>query len=402
MFHINIKYPAFFTLFFSIFVFIAEAKKYDPAVLYLTLNGDPTSTMTINWISDQNKSEEVVFYCKVDGNQKWKELKATDIALPHQYPGLLHRVHMKRLEAGTRYQFKIGKNEPIYKFKTLPQSINEPLRFVVGGDVYHDSLNAVIETNKAAASTDPAFALQGGDLGYTSITLEPWIEWLKVWKETMITSQGELIPMIAAVGNHDVESSIGDKASNIAIFSTLFRDSATQSYTNIDFKNYLTIIVLDTGHINPVEGRQTDWLKGILKQREHFRHKFALYHVPAYPSQGEFTLNTSTNIRTHWVPLFEKHKINAAFENHNHCYKRTVLIKNGAESASGVLYLGDGAWGVTHPRRSGNDPAKEWYLLKSERKRHFILVTLTKQNRTFEAIDFAGNRFDFVENAKGL
>lgn len=44
------------------------------------------------------------------------------------------------------------------------------------------------------------------------------------------------------------------------------------------------------------------------------------------------------------APLFEEYELTAAFENHDHTYKRTHRIRDGWWIPRGVLYLGDGAW----------------------------------------------------------
>ena len=46
------------------------------------------------------------------------------------------------------------------------------------------------------------------------------------------------------------------------------------------------------------------------------------------------------NVRNHWVPLFEKHKINAVFENDHHTFKRThPILKDKVDKDKGILYL---------------------------------------------------------------
>ena len=81
------------------------------------------------------------------------------------------------------------------------------------------------------------------------------------------------------------------------------------------------------------------------------------------------------------------------FEHDHHTYKRTHPLSNGkADEENGVLYLGDGAWGVS----TGVilDREEKTYLAKAESRRHLILVTLTKEQATYEAIDATGVVFD--------
>jgi hypothetical protein len=167
-----------------------------------------------------------------------------------------------------------------------------------------------------------------------------------------------------------------------------------QGYNVLDFSDYMSIWLLDSGHTHAVHGQQTDWLRETLLQRKAVPHKFISYHVPAYPSVRSFNEKISPSIRRYWVPLFEKFGIVAAFEHHDHAYKRTYPLKNHKIDPTGVIYLGDGGWGVQKPRAR---PASDfrWYLAKSAPKRNFIVVTISPdETRHFLAVDDNGDIID--------
>jgi hypothetical protein len=67
-------------------------------------------------------------------------------------------------------------------------------------------------------------------------------------------------------------------------------------------------------------------------------------------------------IREHWCPLFDEYGVQLAFEHHDHAYKRTYPIRKGTVDPRGVVYLGDGAWGVTvrkrMPKAGGISPGR--------------------------------------------
>jgi len=100
----------------------------------------------------------------------------------------------------------------------------------------------------------------------------------------------------------------------------------------------------------------------------------------------------SVQIRKHWVPLFEKYGLTAAFENHDHAYKRSFLLKEGKADKTGVLYVGDGSWGAS-PRKPEIGKKAQW-IAKALQARHFILVTVDSQNRKFQTIDHTGSMID--------
>ena len=166
----------------------------------------------------------------------------------------------------------------------------------------------------------------------------------------MTTKEGRLIPFLIVPGNHDI------LPDHYELFFTLFAFPQKQLYRSMQFGNYLTLFLLDTGHFQPVEGRQTVFLKKALAAAANIPYKFAVYHEAAYPSYYPYNGITPKKIRTHWVPLFEEYHLTAAFENHNHAYKRTYPIKANQIDPDGVTYFGDGSWGVT-PR----GPSDQWY-----------------------------------------
>jgi hypothetical protein len=85
---------------------------------------------------------------------------------------------------------------------------------------------------------------------------------------------------------------------------------------------------------------------------------------------------THSRIREHWVPLFEKYGVKMAFENHDHVYKRTYPIRNNAVSSDGVVYIGDGAWGVGTREVGRDHKGQEWYLKRAVSDRHAVIVTI--------------------------
>jgi hypothetical protein len=90
-----------------------------------------------------------------------------------------------------------------------------------------------------------------------------------------------------------------------------------------------------------------------------------------------------------------------AFENHDHTYKRTYPIRNGEVDPTGVVYMGDGAFGLGEDHGGGgrrdlmHDVDETWYLKKASPYSHLILVTLEADGGSlFEAIRYDGELMD--------
>ena len=82
----------------------------------------------------------------------------------------------------------------------------------------------------------------------------------------------------------------------------------------------------------------------------------------------------------------------AAFEHHSHAFKRTYPIREGKKDPAGVVYLGDGSWGI--PTRKVHTPEKMWYLKKAASLNACWFVSLSKEKAEVKARDLQGNVID--------
>ncbi|MGA8164035.1 MAG: fibronectin type III domain-containing protein [Waddliaceae bacterium] len=372
----------------------------DPIAVYLTWQGNPQTTMTVQWLSPLTETTSEVYYQNIDADG-WKIAVGTHENMPNGLPYLVHRVELTQLTPGASYFFKPGKWERgPYKFRTMPLNL-ENVRFAVGGDMYHDELDFCVRTNRQVARVDPMFVLVGGDLAYAegrfpqknNENQHRWVEWLAAWSHSMITPHGYMIPLLPTVGNHDTIGRYDQTPRQASLFYSLFAFPSEQGFQVLDFGHHLSIFALDSGHTHPIDGLQAQWLYHALKNRRQIPYKFAFYHVPAFPSVRRFDGEYNRQIRQHWVPIFETFGLSAAFEHHDHAYKRTYPLYQGHVDPHGVLYLGDGGWGVKHPRRP-KSPKKVWYLVKTARERHFILVDVKGKDCYFTAINDRGQVID--------
>ncbi len=370
----------------------------EPSTLYLTWIHDPTSTMTVLWHTPKTDKYSMIFYQKQGSGEAWLKKEGT-VKRPSRTDIHVHTVELVDLEPDTEYLFRIGKEGNKYRFKTLPRELDREVRFAVGGDafMYYQLFK---KTNLEIAEKNPDFVVIGGDIAYChginrfrglNWEVERWQNFFREYRRAMVTSDGRLIPMVVAIGNHDVPSGMVDPRNKSLLFYQFFPFPQQYiAYRSLDVGSYLSLVLLDTGHTYPIDGEQTEWLKQTLQAR-HPLYKFAAYHIAAYPSVYPFEGTAPTKIRNNWVPLFESEGVQVAFENHNHAFKRSVPLKEGKVDPEGVLYLGDGSWGVT-PRK----PSKRWYLEKAAQTNCFWLVSLTQEKSSFEAFDGDGKSIDAV------
>lgn len=372
--------------------------------VYLTWKGDPTTSITVNWVNLYTHTAATVWY-RDSKDAEWQSATGT-----HSTAGpstmQLRRVHLTGLKPDTLHEFVLAAKpgpEPrgVRRFRTLPATFNRPIRFVAGGDMMHNR-EYVDTMNKRAASLDPDFAVLGGDLAYSNgVDATRWVDWIQSWSENARGKDGRAIPMVIAIGNHEVKGGYkGRLPDDAPYFSSLFDLPENRTYYALDVGDYLSFLVLDSGHVEPIAGSQATWLEQALGGRGSRRFVFPVYHWPAYGTtkgqEGELPCEhaRSVEIRTHWITHFERFGVSAAFEHDHHNYKRTHPIRgHQRDDANGITYLGDGAWGVA----TRTVPKDAWYLAHAEPRRHLFHVTLNLDGSILaQAVSGSGTVFDQV------
>jgi glutamate dehydrogenase (NADP+) len=212
---------------------------------------------------------------------------------------------------------------------------------------------AAIELLQQAAKFDPAFGVIGGDIAYANgefYAYRTWDAWLRNWEDSMVAPDGRMIPVVAAIGNHETNDIESPDPTKVApFFFAYFGQQAGRTYFDMQFGPNLAIIALDSGHIVP-HADQTDWLSDTLAKYEHIPHRYAVYHVPLYPSHRPVEGDYSVRGRELWGPIFDQYNLTGAFENHDHTLKRTHPIRANEVAEDGIVYIGDGSMGRP-PRR---------------------------------------------------
>jgi hypothetical protein len=212
----------------------------------------------------------------------------------------------------------------------------------------------------------------------------------------MLDSARRLIPIVPAIGNHEVATIEGRKTAPFfqALYGSLFEE---RSYATLDFGDYLSLMLLDTGHMASVAGEQTSWLDEQLHDRCERPHLFIAQHVPSYPSVREFEGTSSERCRSNWVPLFEKHNVDIVLEHHDHAFKRTHPLKDGHIDKNGLIFLGDGSWGSLRPI---NDAESRSYLAKASSHYHVTLHRIEGEQRFHVAMAHQGRLVDVCATRK--
>ena len=391
----------FLALLLSLFFSQSVLAKSGPRHIYLTWQGDTSTTMTVVFQTLTPIKDGVVHYGS-QSSLKARNYEKSCKARTTKFPGLNRWVHfaqLKNLEPGETYFFRAGSSKVGFsrerKFRTLTSG-SEKKRFVVGGDMWIEK--ATFQLMRQAASQSPHFAMVGGDIAYADGRLSHvnfWDKWFDGWDEFMVTPSGHMIPMVLAIGNHETQGGFNARPDAAPYYYNFFKQDK-RAYFSRKFGSDIIVYVLDSGHTNPQGGAQARWLAQEMKRTKSVKNRFALYHVPCYPSYpGAFSGPNAVGGRKHWVPLFDRYNLKAAFENHYHTFKRTKPLRNNKVDPKGTVYLGDGCWGRP-PRKVKT--RKDWYDEKLASRRHVWLVDVEGDSVRYRAMDPRGRVFDSYEN----
>ena len=64
-------------------------------------------------------------------------------------------------------------------------------------------------------------------------------------------------------------------------YYSLFVTPSKKAHFALDFGDYLSLVMLDTAHTEPIAGAQTEWLDKTLAARKGKQFLFVGYHYPA-------------------------------------------------------------------------------------------------------------------------
>lgn len=374
---------------------------FEPTALFLTWQQDPTTTMTVQWLGSEADGIDRPLYYRQSGTQIW-QAQAHSVRPYPMTERSLFRAELTELMPDTEYYFRVGLDSAEEKFRTMPAKATNAIHFVSGGGCgigQHPE-----QTNEIAAAQCPRFVVMGGDIAYENgRSPGTFLEFLKNYSRDMRDDEDRLIPLLGCIGNHEVDGGYEKSREQAPFFYSIFDGLFPETgYASLDFGDYLSLVMLDTGHTTPIEGEQTAWLEQTLKDREDLPSVFVFNHVPAYPSHRDFgdgsnEVGTGAANRKHWCPLFERYNVDAVFEHHDHTYKRSHPLIDGHIDPNGVLYLGDGSWGkIRRPAPLEERP----YLAVAEESFHLSVHRIEGPDRFHVALSDTGRVVDVCTSTK--
>jgi Icc-related predicted phosphoesterase len=165
--------------------------------------------------------------------------------------------------------------------------VNGPFRFVAYGDTRFTDPNDREASNpearrtlvQAIADAHPAFVSIGGDISYRGSNPKDW----KVWDAETTVWRERNIPVLPALGNHDLK---GDEATALANYFGRFPEIEHNRYYSMRGGNIL-MLVLDSS-LDETSGAQGSWLNAKLDSvPADVDFVLIVLHHPPYTSSSD-------------------------------------------------------------------------------------------------------------------
>ena len=314
--------------------------------------------------------------------------------------GYVHHVELTGLMPDTTYYFICGGENSLwsgeFSFRTPPESWPS-LRFVVGGDARPGAADWPSGRDKISremAKWNPSFVLFSGDFASTWNDQAGWDNWFASMQELWVDNYGNLIPIVPAIGNHEVyypQPQNYDPATQATNYYAQFKLPGNERWYSLDYGPDLHVVVLDSEILSRSDAwmEQLSWLENDLAAHASARWKIVMLHRPAY-SMGRH--GGSAMIQQDLVPLFDKYRVDLVVAGHDHGYQRSHPLRGGARARYptwGTIYLVSAGWGAPL-----YDVGENWWLALGKKTYNFVVIDLSHDNLKLRAIDENGGVFD--------
>lgn len=328
-----------------------------PGQIHLSWQEDPSFTLTVTWHTDSQHNPTKVNYRKV-GTSQWLQQQGASSASPGE--GWLHRVQVKNLSPGTRYEYRVSSDRgvkpafsAVYRTKTAPPPGPADLSFAFVTDT---GLVGRLDGNTTGTQAiidhivrdQPLLVLGCGDYAYANRDgrfggVAPSIdEWFYQYQPVLAR-----FPFMAQYGNHEIylTERFADWAPRFA-HPDGFQESRCYSFA-IGDAHFCSFFL--PGRDLPKERLQ--WLDRDLAQarQKGARWLIVYHHEPIYAHGRSHP--SRANLRDAIVPIMQKHKVDLHLSSHDQNYERTYPLvgqaaapqvvsrsKHNYRQGAGVIY----------------------------------------------------------------
>lgn len=381
----------------------------EPDRVILNLTENPETSIAVNWRTDTTVLSGTVEWALATAGPEFlnsvekvtaahERLKVTR---PEEPTVVAHYFSAKvdGLVAGKKYVYRVGTGvawSEWYQIQ-MPDPSKEKLSFIYFGDAQNDLKSMWSRVIREAYKTLPKvdFMLHAGDLINRHDRDIEWGEWFYAGNFIHAT-----VPSVMTPGNHEYGKGV--------ILSPQWRPQFNlplngpkgleETCYAVNYSN-LKVISLDAEQIDESPHyleKQKLWLDSVLTNDPR-KWTAITFHYPVFSTKPN---RDNENLRNHFKPLFDRHKVDIVLQGHDHAYGRGMVSnvptgKRVKDDPSGTVYVVS----VSGPKMYdvSNDP---WMQRKARNTQLFQIITIENNTLSYEAFTAHGERYDAFDLIK--
>ena len=291
--------------------------------------------------------------------------------IPGPARGDYRPITLDGLAPNTEYRYTF--NGKAYRFRTAPEGLAE-FTFAVYGDSRsaHAVHKKIID---ALVKMQPRFIINTGDLVANGNSANDWRRFF-----AMAAPLTGSTPYLAVPGNHE-----GNSANLFRLFPPAGEEPTGREWFAYTYGGVRVIVLNSTRDI----AEQRDWLDRYLAEHEgEARWTIAAFHFPPFSSSAR---GGTPSMREEWVPVLQRHGVDAVFLGHDHFYQRDIY--------EGTPYIITGGGGA--PLYDPNVKADP-YQQFAEKTYHYLRVDVSPTTLRIQMIRLDGSIGDEVVLSKPM
>lgn len=381
----------------------------DPDRVILNLTENPETSVAVNWRTDTTVLAGAIEWAVATAGPEFlnavKKVSARRESLNVKHgddPRVIANYFSASIDAlipGQKYVYRVGSTgawSEWYQIQ-MPDVSKKKLSFIYFGDAQNDIKSMWSRVIREAYKTLPQvdFMLHAGDLINRHDRDIEWGEWFYAGNFIHAT-----VPSMMTPGNHEYGKGV--------ILSPQWRPQFSLPVNGpkgleetcyvVNYAN-LKVISLDAEQIDESPlylGKQKRWLDSVLTNDPR-KWTAITFHYPVFSTKPN---RDNENLRNHFKPLFDRHKVDIILQGHDHAYGRGMVSnvptgKTVKDELSGTVYVVS----VSGPKMYdvSNDP---WMQRKARNTQLFQIISIENNTLTYEAFTAHGELYDAFDLIK--
>lgn len=322
------------------------------------ISKDSATSKTVSWQSSVPHYNYCVEY-RQQGSNDIHQAYVTEPKRPPIYdydniPPYTYGAYMQHLQPDTAYEYRIcndeGEETGWFSFTTTKEELNQ-YKVLIFGDSQSVDYSVWGQTAQIAwnQNKDAAFFVNMGDLTDNGQAWFQWRDWQ--YNADILTSH---LPFAPVLGNHEaysMEWKFAYPYTYKALFAVPYGSPQGQSRLTYSFDyGDVHYVSLNTDY-EELHAQDPDmltneaaWLDADLAAaKKAGKRLIVMMHRPPWDSPYHGVLDSNGKC---FMPIFDKYDVPLVFTAHDHCYERTVPVKNDTQAETGTIYIATGRSGT--------------------------------------------------------